>query len=70
MEKNIWKALLFIEIGAALISFMLGFAWAASYSSSNLYAAASILSGVGFLNSALLTVIVDKLSSKDSGKKD
>lgn len=68
MEINIWKALLIMEIGAALISFILGFAWAAAlYTSRDLYAGIAILSGVGFLNAALLTVIADKLSSKDGG---
>ncbi len=64
MKKTVWKILLALECGIGLISFMMGIGWAINnrYDGSN--AGIAFLCAVGLLNAALLTVIVDKLSSK------
>lgn len=64
MKKTVWNTLFIFEVGAALVSFMLGIAWAANNPYDNFNAGIAFVCAVGLLNAALLTVIVDKLPSK------
>ena len=68
VKENIWKILSSIELGAALLFFFAGIGYMGRYGLES--GGQFLLLGVGFLNAALLTVIIDKLSSMDGGKKD
>lgn len=66
MNETIWKLLAALELGAALISFFAGVGYMDQYGLE--VGGQLLLLGVGFLNAALLTLIVDRLSFRHSGE--